>query len=529
MTPGAAPDASSQLDVITAGYAFTGPALELGAVVIDGTAHPEALVRIPLSALNRHGLVAGATGTGKTKTLQLMAEQLSAAGVPVFLADIKGDLSGLAAPGEPSDRTTQRATEVGQTWVPTAYPVEFLSLGGTGAGTPVRATITSFGPVLLSKVLGLNGVQESSLGLIFHFADSAGLPLLDLKDLRAVVQYLSSDEGKGDLKDLGGLSSATAGVILRQLIALSDAGADPFFGEPEFDTQDLLRTTSDGRGIVTCLELPSVQDKPVLFSTFLMWTFTLTNTGSTTLSTLTVSDPTAGAVTCPVTTLAPGASTLCTADAKHVITQADVDAGEVSNTATAHGTDPANTPVTSNPSSTDTALAQVVGLRLVKKGTPTDTNHDGRIDAGDHVAWTFTLTNTGLVTLHTITIADPKAGPVTCVATTLAPGASTTCSADNPYTITTAEANAGIVHNTATATGSCGCTATVKAVHAAAVVPTSKAQDHDHRSVIPRLPFTGAIGIVWAVRGGIAALLLGGLLLLVARRRREDDDPQTAL
>ena len=219
-------------------------------------------------------------GTGKTKTLQLMAEQLSAAGVPVFLADIKGDLSGLAAPGEPSDRTTQRATEVGQTWVPTAYPVEFLSLGGTGAGTPVRATITSFGPVLLSKVLGLNAVQESSLGLIFHFADSAGLPLLDLKDLRAVVQYLSSDEGKGDLKDLGGLSSATAGVILRQLIALSDAGADPFFGEPEFDTQDLLRTTSDGRGIVTCLELPSVQDKPVLFSTFLMWTFTLTNTGT---------------------------------------------------------------------------------------------------------------------------------------------------------------------------------------------------------------------------------------------------------
>ncbi len=414
MTPGAAPDASSQLDAIKAGYAFTGPALELGAVVIDGTAHPDALVRIPLSALNRHGLVAGATGTGKTKTLQLMAEQLSAAGVPVFLADIKGDLSGLAAPGETSDRTTQRATEVGQTWVPTAYPVEFLSLGGTGAGTPVRATITSFGPVLLSKVLGLNAVQESSLGLIFHFADSAGLPLLDLKDLRAVVQYLSSDEGKGDLKDLGGLSSATAGVILRQLIALSDAGADPFFGEPEFDTQDLLRTTSDGRGIVTCLELPSVQDKPVLFSTFLMWT--------------------------------------------------------------------------------------------------------------------FTLTNTGLVTLHTMTIGDPKAGPVTCAATTLAPGGSTTCAADNPYTITTTEADAGIVHNTATATGSCGCNATVKAVHAAAVVPTAKAiTKTTTSSVVPGLPFTGAMGVVWAIRGGIAALLAGAFLLLITRRRRDDDDPQTAL
>ena len=254
-----------------AAFQATGESLTLGAPLYAGQCAPEPLVRVPLAMMNRHGLIAGATGTGKTKTLQLMAEQLSAAGVPVFLADIKGDLSGLASPGEPSDRTTQRATEVGQTWVPTAYPVEFLSLGGTGAGTPVRATMTSFGPVLLAKVLGLNAVQESSLGLIFHFADAAGLPLLDLKDLRAVVQYLGSDEGQADLKDLGGLSGATAGVILRQLIALSDAGADAFFGEPEFDTQDLMRTASDGRGVVTCLELPSVQDKPVLFSTFLMW------------------------------------------------------------------------------------------------------------------------------------------------------------------------------------------------------------------------------------------------------------------
>jgi uncharacterized protein len=272
VTPGPAPDASTgQLETIKAGYAFTGPALELGAAVIDGTAHPDVPIRIPLAVLNRHGLVAGATGTGKTKTLQLMAEQLSAAGVPVFLADIKGDLSGMASPGEMSDRTTERATDVGQSWVGTAFPTEFLSLGGSGSSTPVRATMTSFGPILLSKVLNLNAVQESSLGLIFHFADGAGLPLLDLKDLRAVVQFLASDEGKADLKNLGGLSAATAGVILRNLIALSDAGADAFFGEPEFDTKDLLRTTADGKGIVTCLELPSVQDKPVLFSTFLMW------------------------------------------------------------------------------------------------------------------------------------------------------------------------------------------------------------------------------------------------------------------
>ncbi len=203
MSPDAASASQQQLDTIKAGYTFTEPALELGAAVIDGTAHPDVPVRIPMSVMNRHGLVAGATGTGKTKTLQLMAEQLSAAGVPVFLADIKGDLSGMASPGEPSDRTTQRATDVGQTWVPTACPTEFLSLGGQGSGTPVRATITSFGPILLSKVLGLNAVQESSLGLVFHFADSAGLPLLDLKDLRAVVQFLTSDEGKDDLKALG--------------------------------------------------------------------------------------------------------------------------------------------------------------------------------------------------------------------------------------------------------------------------------------------------------------------------------------
>jgi len=259
------------LETIRAGYAFEGGALHLGAAVVDGQAHPDAPVRLPLSALNRHGLVAGATGTGKTKTLQLMAEQLSGQGVPVFLADIKGDLSGMATAGQPNERLTARAQDVGQEWQPTAYPTEFLSLGGLGKGIPVRATITSFGPTLLSKVLGLNETQESSLGLVFHYADKNGLALLDLKDLRAVISHLVSDEGKAELKTLGGLSSATAGVILRELITFSDQGADVFFGEPEFDTADLLRTAADGRGMVTCLELPAVQDRPQLFSTFLMW------------------------------------------------------------------------------------------------------------------------------------------------------------------------------------------------------------------------------------------------------------------
>jgi DNA helicase HerA-like ATPase len=263
--------AAKVVETVTKGYAFTGQALELGALLVDGQPVTSAQIRVPLGMLNRHGLVAGATGTGKTKTLQLMAEQLSAAGVPVFMADIKGDLSGISQPGQPSDKLTARTQSIGQNWEATGHPVEYLSLGGTGTGVPVRATVTSFGPVLLAKVLDLNETQTSSLSLVFHFADSAGLALLDLKDLRAVIQYLISDEGQADLQGLGGLSKATAGVILRELIAFADQGAEAFFGEPEFNTKDLLRTAPDGRGVITCLELPAVQDKPALFSTFLLW------------------------------------------------------------------------------------------------------------------------------------------------------------------------------------------------------------------------------------------------------------------
>lgn len=221
--------------------------------------------------LNRHGLVAGATGTGKTKTLQLIAEQLSAQGVPVFLADVKGDVSGISVPGEPGDKVRERAAEVHQEWTPGGCPAEFYALGGLGHGIPLRATVTSFGPVLLSKVLQLNQTQEQSLGLIFHYADQKGLELVDLKDLRAVVAFLTSDEGKQELKGIGGLSTATAGVILRSLTAFEAQGMSPFFGEPEFDTSELTRTAQDGRGVVSVLELPAVQDKPQLFSTFLMW------------------------------------------------------------------------------------------------------------------------------------------------------------------------------------------------------------------------------------------------------------------
>ncbi|MEI4270464.1 helicase HerA-like domain-containing protein [Klenkia sp. LSe6-5] len=256
---------------IAAGYAFTGPALDLGSVVHGGQPHPDAQVRVPLSMMTRHGLIAGATGTGKTKTLQLLAEQLSAQGVPVVLADVKGDLTGLSHPGVPGDRITARATDTADDWTPTGYPVEYLALGGLGTGVPVRSTVTSFGPVLLSKVMGLNRTQESSLGLVFHYADRAGLPLLDLKDLRSVISWLVSDEGKADLAGLGGLSKATAGVILRNLVGLQDLGGDVFFGEPEWQTADLMRTAPDGRGVISSVELTAVQDRPALFSTFLMW------------------------------------------------------------------------------------------------------------------------------------------------------------------------------------------------------------------------------------------------------------------
>jgi DNA helicase HerA-like ATPase len=256
---------------IAAGYAVDGQALQLGTVVVDGATDPAAQIRIPLATVNRHGLVAGATGTGKTKTLQLLAEQLSAAGVPVLMADVKGDLSGLSRPGESSDKVTARAKETGDPWEPADFPVEFFALGGGGIGVPIRATIAGFGAILLSKVLGLNTTQESTLGLIFHWAEQQNLPLLDLKDLRAVIGHLTSDQGKAELKALGGVSAATAGVILRALVNLEAEGANSFFGEPDFEPRDLLRVNDDGRGVISLLELGDQAARPVLFSTFLMW------------------------------------------------------------------------------------------------------------------------------------------------------------------------------------------------------------------------------------------------------------------
>ncbi|MEO6462531.1 MAG: helicase HerA-like domain-containing protein [Candidatus Eisenbacteria bacterium] len=254
---------------MAAGFPAGPGRLPLGAALRDGTVHPGLPVTVELALLNRHGLVAGATGTGKTKTLQGLAEKLSAAGVPVFLADLKGDLSGLAAPGEASPKVLERAASCGTTFTPTAFPVEFLSLTGTH-GAPLRATVADFGPLLLAKALDLNDTQASVLALVFKFADDQGLPLLDLADLRAVVAWLSGDDPP-DLTNYGGLARSTAGVLARRLTELEAQGAAHFFGEPAFDVQDLLRTAPDGRGVISILELSDVQDRPRLFSTFLMW------------------------------------------------------------------------------------------------------------------------------------------------------------------------------------------------------------------------------------------------------------------
>ncbi len=244
-------------------------AATLGAIMHGKDCNPDPIATIPYAMLNRHGLVAGATGTGKTKSLQLLAEQLSAAGIPVLVSDVKGDVSGLGAAGEANDRVSARARDTGYTWTAAACPIELLSLSGK-RGAQLRATVSSFGPLLLAKVLGLNETQASVLALVFKYCDDKSLLLLDFADLRAVLQYLTGD-GAGDLSGYGSMSKATVGVLLREMVELEQQGARTFFGEPEFALEDLMQVERDGRGLVSVLELSDVQDKPALFSTFMLW------------------------------------------------------------------------------------------------------------------------------------------------------------------------------------------------------------------------------------------------------------------
>jgi DNA helicase HerA-like ATPase len=256
---------------MAAGYAFDEPCVILGRPMKDGEIEAGATIQLPLSMMNRHGLVAGATGTGKTKTLQIMAGQLSAAGVPVFISDVKGDVTGLSRPGDAAaDAIRERSEQLDIPYEPHAHPVELLSLSGA-LGAPVRATVSSFGPLLLGKVLDLNKTQVSVLTLVFTYCDDQRLPLLDLTDLRTTLKFLSSDEGAPALEEYGGFSKATIGVLLRSIVELEAAGAEAFFGEPEFDVLDLMRTTDDGRGVISLLEIADVMDRPRLFSTFMLW------------------------------------------------------------------------------------------------------------------------------------------------------------------------------------------------------------------------------------------------------------------
>lgn len=254
---------------IIKGYTFKGECLRLGSAMLNGGVVTEAAVHAPLATLNRHGLISGATGTGKTKTLQVLAEAMSNASIPVLLMDIKGDLSGLTAPGNPHPKIDERTGKLGIGFTPTAYPVELLSLSAE-PGVRLRATVTEFGPVLLSKVLGLNSTQEGILAMLFKYCDDNDIPLLDLEDLRRTLQW-AANEGKGELKDeYGTLSPASVGTIMRKVIELQQQGADNIFGEPSFEVDDLMRIAEDGRGIISILRVTDIQDKPKLFSTFML-------------------------------------------------------------------------------------------------------------------------------------------------------------------------------------------------------------------------------------------------------------------
>jgi len=256
-------------EAIRRAYTFSGASLEIGHAIRDGTLFPDLPIRVPLSMMNRHGLIAGSTGTGKTRTLQLLTESLSRSGVPTFVSDVKGDLSGMARPGEATPKVLERMKNAGREFKPESFPVELFSLTGT-RGIQIRATLSSFGPLLLAKVLDLTEVQRSVLALVFKYCDDRRLPLLDLKDLREVLGYLQED-GKADAKQYGGMSGATVGVLFRKMVELEQQGAERFFGEPQLDINELMRISGDGRGVVNILSLSDVQDRPRLYSTFLMW------------------------------------------------------------------------------------------------------------------------------------------------------------------------------------------------------------------------------------------------------------------
>jgi DNA helicase HerA-like ATPase len=257
------------IESVNAGYTFKGENVKIGTAMLDGNVVPGADVYLPLKTMNRHGLISGATGTGKTKTLQMISEALSDASVPVLLLDIKGDLSGIAMPGATDERIAERCDKIGVPYTPSKFPVELLTLSNE-KGVRLRATVSEFGPVLLSKILGLNDTQGGLISIIFKYCDDNKLPLLDLKDFIKVLQF-TGNEGKVEIeKSYGKISTVTTGTILRKVVELQQQGADIFFGEKSFEAEDLMRISDDGRGMINVLRVTDLQSKPKLFSTFML-------------------------------------------------------------------------------------------------------------------------------------------------------------------------------------------------------------------------------------------------------------------
>ncbi len=266
-------DKAKFIEELNARYTPKGESIILGKGILDGEVVKEVNVSIPLKTINRHGLIAGATGTGKTKTIQVFVEQLSHAGIPSLVLDIKGDFSGIAEPGNRNAIIDERYAKTELPFEPQAFPVELMSISGE-EGVKLRATVTEFGPVLLSKILGLNDTQSSIMSIVFKYCDDKGLPLIDLDDLKKVLQYVTdSKDGKADLaNNYGSISPASLGAILRSIVALEQQGASTFFGEPSFDVDDLVKTR-DGKGVVNILRVGNIQNQPQLFSTFMLSLF----------------------------------------------------------------------------------------------------------------------------------------------------------------------------------------------------------------------------------------------------------------
>ena len=260
---------STFAEKIKASYTNKEASIYLGAGILDGEIIADAAVNLSLKMMNRHGLIAGATGTGKTRTLQLIAEQLSDAGVPVFMLDVKGDLSGLNQPGLTNSKIEERAMALNHPFEPSGFPVELYSLSGK-LGAQMRATVLEFGPVLLSKILDLNETQAGVMSVIFKYADDNKLQLVDLNDLKKTISYLSSEDGAAEIKEsYGSISGSTSGTILRKIVTIEQQGLSQMFGEKSFDIQDLFNRV-DGKGVISLLNIADVQNQPVLFSTFLL-------------------------------------------------------------------------------------------------------------------------------------------------------------------------------------------------------------------------------------------------------------------